>query len=172
MVALIDEGADPNYIDEVTGLTVLHLAAIYDKRNEDFCRLVAMGANVSIQGKEGHTVAHMAAKGDNLSIFKYLLESCPLIFDRSTRLRKTPYDYAVIQKTGNIVRYLLTSRSGFRESYNRETMDRPLHMAARSGSEEVVSILVFRERRLIYARNWFHQTALHEAAKFRRRSIC
>ena len=147
------------YINPVDkdGNTFLHLAAKTDSYDVIKQLPAYYKSNPVATNRFGQTVLHCAV--EHISIVKYLITECkcdPMVTDKDG---KTILHYAVEKKCSAVVEYLV--------SVNPVDKDRNtfLHLAAKTGSYDVVKQLIGYYKCNPVATNRFGQTVLHCAVE-------
>ena len=145
-----------NRVDK-DGNTFLHLAAKTGS-NDVIKQLIGYyKCNPKATNRFGQTVLHCAA--EHISIVKYLITECkcdPMVTDKDG---KTVLHYAFEKKCSAVVAYLM--------SINRVDKDGNtfLHLAAKTGSYDVIELLIGDYKCNPEATNRFGQRVLHCAAE-------
>ncbi|WP_341815349.1 ankyrin repeat domain-containing protein [Wolbachia endosymbiont (group B) of Aricia artaxerxes] len=102
--------------------------------------LIAQGANIDTNDKNGNTLLYSAAEIGDLNLVKLLLDNGANIETKNGEYQATPLHGAVLNERLNVVKLLLNRGA----NVNAEDKDNwtPLHYAADTNSLDIVKVLV------------------------------
>ncbi|KAJ5540883.1 hypothetical protein N7494_005959 [Penicillium frequentans] len=181
VTALLEEGIDPNTVDEV-GDTALHNAA--KKGHWDIARiLLERSASPLSRNGNDSLPLHLAIRAGHTQVVRLLLECDPSTYNCKEGGPYEPIHIAAVKGHAEIVQLLI--------DYNASTLSTPkdhataLHLAAHKGHYDVCEILVKHDKKLdrslwerltgpsleVYARDYTKNTPLSHAVFIKNKQI-
>ncbi|XP_077940380.1 caskin-2 isoform X2 [Gasterosteus aculeatus] len=165
--ALLEAHASVDVKDS-NGMRPLHYAA-WQGKAESVLLLLRSGAAVNGASLDGHIPLHLAAQYGHYRVSEMLLQhqSNPCLVNKA---KKTPLDLACEFGRVQVAQLLLSSNmvvallEGERKEQTDSAFTTPLHLAARNGHKDVISLLLAAG--IDINKNTKSGTALHEASLY------
>lgn len=136
---LLERGAKPNTIEQMSNLSALHYAAI--KHNAEIAEMIlnATDADVNIRGVSDDTPLIIATR-ENAPVVAYVLLEYGADVNMASADNSTALMYAVENDMDDIVKEIMKSYTQFK-LYN-DSGQTPLHLAISTGMVHIVEILI------------------------------
>lgn len=112
------------------------------------------------------TVGHIAAKGKNLVMLKYLIEKDPTILDAQDKLDETILTIAVTNGAIDLVRYLVDDlKTDIYHPHRQRFGNMAIHIAAEEGQYEVLKYLIEEKKVDVNVLNYLKEPPVFLAAE-------